>query len=241
MSTVLDQYFEILNWAEHGPSALDGLRDIFAENVVMMHAGEMVQGREPAVDFHRDQAARWKESSHHWTTSVQADGSLTGKWSQAGLDLQGNGCSGSGEVSLALDSDGRISRLHLSLTGGTDRARLLIARHLEVWMITDATARAKAMEEIYTEDITIMEPEDVFVGREAISNYIDVVQRKAPPLSGRLVSHSQNKEFIHWSWSFGFPGNKTALGSEVLHLRGDLIEKIVIFSADSDVFTEGTR
>ncbi|MEV7995126.1 hypothetical protein AB0O67_25445 [Streptomyces sp. NPDC086077] len=238
---MLDQYFETLDWADHGPSALEGLRDIFAEDVLLMHAGEMVQGREHAINFHRDQTARWKESNHHWTTSIQADGSITGKWSQAGLDLQGNGCSGSGHVTATLNSDGRISQLHLTLTGGSDRARLLIAKHLEVWMTPDATARAKAMEDIYTEDITIMEPEDVFVGRETISDYIDVVQRKAPPLSALLVSHSQNKEYIHWSWNFGFPGNKTALGSEVLHLKGDLIEKIVIFSDDTDIFTEGTR
>ncbi|MGW1543051.1 hypothetical protein ACWCPM_22895 [Streptomyces sp. NPDC002309] len=241
MATVLDQYFEILDRADQRLSALEGLRDIFAENVLLMHAGEMVQGREHAIDFHRDQAAKWKESNHHWATSIQADGSVTGKWSQAGLDLRGNGCSGSGHVTATLDSEGRISQLHLTLTGGSDRARLLIAKHLEIWMIPDATARAKAMEDIYTEDITVMEPEDVFVGREVISDYIDIVQRKAPPLSARLVSHSQNKEYIHWSWNFGFPGNKTALGSEVLHLKGDLIEKIVIFSDDTDIFTEGTR
>ncbi|MFD7440886.1 hypothetical protein [Streptomyces sp. NPDC059909] len=241
MTTVLDRYFELVDSADSGHSGLDDLRDIFAENVMLMHSGEMVRGRELAVDFHRAQAAKWKESKHHWTASVEADGSITGKWSQAGLDLQGNGCSGSGHVTVSLDSDGRISRLHLTLIGGSDRARVLIAKHLEVWMIPDAAERAKAMEEIYTENVTFMEPEDVFVGRDVINDYIDVVQRKAPPLSGRLVSHSQNKEFIHWSWAFGFLGNKTALGSEVLHLNGDLIEKVVIFSADSDVFTEGTR
>ncbi|WP_431969236.1 hypothetical protein [Actinacidiphila sp. bgisy160] len=241
MTTVLDRYFEIVNAADNDRSALEDLREILAENVLLMHSGEMVQGREPAVDFHRDQVAKWKESKHHWTASVEAGGSITGKWSQAGLDLQGNGSCGNGHVSVSLDAEGRISRLHLSLTGGSDRARVLIAKHLEVWMIPDAAERAKAMEEIYTEDIKIMEPEDVFAGRDAINDYISVVQRKAPPLSGRLVSHLQNKEFIHWSWDFGFPGSKRALGSEVLHLNGDLIEKIVIFSGHSDIFTEGTR
>ncbi|MER5604344.1 hypothetical protein [Streptomyces sp. NPDC002265] len=241
MTTVLDRYFEIVNSADNGHSALEGLRDIFAENVLLMHSGEMVQGRDMAVDFHRGQAAKWKESKHHWTASVEGDGSIVGKWSQAGLDLRENGCSGSGNVSVSLDSNGLISRLHLSLTGGSDRARVLIAKHLEVWMIQDAAERAKAMEHIYTEDIKVMEPEDVFAGRHVINDYISVVQRQAPPLSGRVVSHFQNKEFIHWSWDFGFPGNRRALGSEVLHLNGDLIEKIVIFSAHSDVFTDGTR
>ncbi|WP_328884833.1 hypothetical protein [Streptomyces sp. NBC_00316] len=241
MTTVLDRYFEIVNSADNGHAALEDLRDIFAENVLLMHSGEMVQGRELAVAFHQDQAAKWQESKHQWTASVDAANSITGKWTQAGLDLQGNGCSGIGHVSVSLDSDGLIAHLHLSLTGGSDQARVLIAKHLEVWMIPDAAERAKAMEGVYTEDIKLMEPEDVIAGRDVINDYISVVQRKAPPLSARLVSHFQNKEFIHWSWDFGFPGNKRALGSEVLHLKGDLIERVVIFSADSDVFTEGTR
>ncbi|MFF3878583.1 hypothetical protein [Streptomyces sp. NPDC001978] len=241
MTTVLDRYFEIVDSADSSHSGLDDLREIFAENVLLMHSGEMVQGRELAVDFYRAQAAKCKESKHHWTASEEADGSITGKWSQAGLDLRGNACSGSGRVAVSLDADGRISRLHLSLTGGSDHARVLIAKHLEVWMIPDPVERAKAMEEIYTENITFMEPDDVFVGRDAINDYIGVVQRKAPPLYGRLVSHFQNREFIHWAWDFGFPGNKSALGSETLQLNGNLIEKVIIFTGDMDIVVEGTR
>ncbi|WP_089228155.1 hypothetical protein [Actinacidiphila glaucinigra] len=239
MTTMLDRYFEIVDSADSGDSHLEGLRDILAEDVVLMHSGDMVRGRELAVDLHRTQAAGWKESKHQWTSSAAADGSLTGTWSQAGRDLQGNGCTGSGEVSASLGPDGRISRLHLTLTGGSDRARVLIARHLEVWMTPDPVARAKAMEGIYTENITLMEPDHVFAGRDALNDYITVVQRQAPPLSGLVVSHSQNREFIHWVWNFGFPGGKSALGSEILQCEGDLIEKVVIFSADMDVVTEG--
>ncbi|MFJ9917514.1 hypothetical protein [Actinacidiphila glaucinigra] len=241
MTTMLDRYFEIVDSADGGDSHLDGLRDILAEDVVLMHSGDMVRGRDLAVDLHRTQAAGWKESKHHWTSSAAADGSLTGTWSQAGLDLRGNGCSGSGQVSASLDPDGRISRLHLTLTGGSDRARVLIARHLEVWMTPDPVARAKAMEGIYTENITFMEPDHVFEGRDALNEYISVVQQQAPPLSGLLTGHSHNREFIHWSWDFGFPGGKSALGSEILQCDGDLIEKIVIFSSDMDVVTEGMR
>lgn len=236
---MLDRYFEIVDSADGGDSHLDGLRDILAEDVVLMHSGDMVRGRDLAVDLHRTQAAGRKESKHHWTSSAAAEGSLTGTWSQAGLDLQGNGCSGSGQVSAALDPDGRISHLHLTLTDGSDRARVLIARHLEVWMTPDPVARARAMEGIYTEDITFMEPDHVFVGRDALNDYITVVQRQAPPSSGLVVSHSQNREFIHWAWNFGFPGDKSASGSEILQCEGDLIEKVVIFSADMDVVTEG--
>ncbi|WP_326570437.1 hypothetical protein OIE69_03515 [Actinacidiphila glaucinigra] len=239
MTTMLDRYFEIVDSADSGDSHLDDLRDILAEDVVLMHSGDMVRGRDLAVDLHRTQAAKWKESKHHWTSSVAADGSLTGTWSQAGLDPKGNGDSGSGRVSASLDPDGRISRLHLTLTGGSDRARVLIARHLEVWMTPDPVARSKAMEGIYTENITLMEPDHVFVGRDALNDYITVVQRQAPPLSGLVVSHSQNREFIHWAWNFGFPGGKSALGSEILQCEGDLIEKVVIFSSDMDVVTEG--
>ncbi|MEU0185457.1 hypothetical protein ABZ312_30455 [Streptomyces sp. NPDC006207] len=241
MTTMLDRYFEIVDSADGGHSHLDDLRDVFAEDVLLMHSGDMVQGREPAVDLHRTLAAEWKESTHQWTASVAADGSITGTWSRAGLDVRGNGRSGSGGVSVSLDPDGRISRLHLTLTAGSDRARVLIAKHLEVWMTPDPAGRAEAMEGIYTEDITIMEPDQVIVGRDAINAYITAVQRQAPPLSGLITGHLQNREFIHWAWDFGFPGGKSALGSEILQLDGDLIEKVVIFSADMDVVTEGLR
>ncbi|MEU1618881.1 hypothetical protein ABZ479_16495 [Streptomyces sp. NPDC005722] len=241
MTTALDRYFDMVNSASGGQAGLDGLREVFAEDVLVMHSGEMVQGLEPALEFHREQAAEWAGFRIHWTATEQTDGSLAGTWSQAGLDPRGNGCTGSGRVAATLDPDGRISRLHLSLTGGSDHARVLIAKHLEVWMIPDQAERAAAMEDIYTEDIALMEPDDLFVGREAVNDYISVVQRKAPPLYGRLVSHFQNREFIHWVWDFGFPGGKSAQGSETLHLDGDRIEKVVIFSADHDVVVEGTR
>lgn len=238
---MLDRYFEIVDPADSGDTHLDGLRDVLAENVVLMHSGEMVQGWEPAVGLHRAQAVKWKESSLRWTSSVAADGSLKGTWSRTGTDLRGNGCSASGEVSASLDADGRISRLHLTLTGGSDPARVLIAKHLEVWMTPDPAERAKAMEGIYTQDITFMEPDQVLVGRDAVNAYIDVVQRQAPPLSGIVTGHSQNREFIHWAWDFGFPGGKSALGSEILQCDGDLIGKVVIFSGDMDIVTEGMR
>jgi hypothetical protein len=238
---MLDRYFETVDRAGSGDAPMDDLHDLLAEDVVLMHSGNMVQGRAAAVDFHRTQAATWKQSKHHWTSVAAADGSLTGTWSQAGLDLRGNGSSGTGRVTASLDPQGRISRLHLTLTGGSDRARVLIARHLEVWMTPDRDARATAMEGIYTENITVMEPDRVFVGRDALNDYIGVVQRQAPPLSGLILSHAQNREFIHWAWDFAFPGGKSALGSEILQCDGDLIEKVVIFSTDMDVVTEGTR
>jgi hypothetical protein len=60
VTTVLDRYFEIVDSADSSHSAMDDLREIFAENVLLMHSGEMVQGREPAVDFHRAQTAKWQ-------------------------------------------------------------------------------------------------------------------------------------------------------------------------------------
>ncbi|MFD5572592.1 hypothetical protein [Streptomyces cadmiisoli] len=234
MTTVLDRYFEIVDSAGGHPADLADLRDILAENVLLMHSGEMVQGRNPAVDLHVAQAAKWARSKHRWTSSVGADGSVTGWWSRSGQDQHGHGCHGEGQVTAAVDADGRISRLHLTLTDGSDRARVLIARHLEVWTMPDPTERAEAMAGIYTEGIRFMEPDDVFVGREVLNEYIDVVRRKASPLRSRVVSHTRNREFILWTWDFGFPGNRTAVGLEVLRLDGDLIDTVTVFGSDRD-------
>lgn len=67
---MLDRYFEIVDSADGGDSQLDGLRDILAEDVVLMHSGDMVRGRDLTVDLHRTQAAGWKESKHHGTSST---------------------------------------------------------------------------------------------------------------------------------------------------------------------------
>ncbi|MFF7678101.1 hypothetical protein [Actinacidiphila glaucinigra] len=51
MTTMLDRYFEIVDSADGGDSHLDGLRDILAEDVVLMHSGDMVRGLDLAVDL----------------------------------------------------------------------------------------------------------------------------------------------------------------------------------------------
>ncbi|MDX3239028.1 hypothetical protein PV392_25740 [Streptomyces sp. ME03-5709C] len=242
MTTTLDRYVEIVDRAGSGDSIPDDLHGLLAEDVVLMHSANMLRGRAAAVDLHRTQAAKWKSARHHWTAAgTAADGSLTGTWTRAGVPPRGNSCSGAGRVSASLAPDGRISRLHLRLTGGSDRARVLIARHLAVWMTPDPDARAEAMEGVYAEDITVMEPDRVFVGRGALSDCIGVVQRQAPPLSGLVVSHAQRRELVHRSWDFAISGGKSALGSAIRPCDGDMIEKVVILSADMDVDTRRHR
>ncbi|MFJ4467230.1 hypothetical protein ACIP2X_06855 [Streptomyces sp. NPDC089424] len=68
---------------------------------------------------------------------------------------------GYGDFTASPAPDGRISRLHLTLTSGSDQTRVLITEHLEVWMIQDSAERAKAMQSIYTETVRLMEPDKV--------------------------------------------------------------------------------
>ncbi|MFG3660969.1 hypothetical protein [Streptomyces sp. NPDC047706] len=233
MTTPLDHYFQIVDSAHIAGSALDALADIFTEDAVVTHSGEMARGWGEIIDLHRAHAANWAEVALHWTTAPpEAGGSLSGRWRQEGQDPLGRACRGSGGIKVALAPDGRISRLHLTLTDGSDRARVIIAKHLEVWMIVDPGERAEAMEGIYTEHVRFMEPDNVFVGRDALNDYVDAVQRKAPHLGGRVVVHSQNRNYIHWVGSFAFSGAMTVVGSEVLRLNGDLIDEVVVFGSD---------
>lgn len=240
MTNPLARYFQIVDSAGGDPSALDELRDLFAENMLLLHCGEFAQGRERALAFHRTKAGKRREIKHSWTASAESGDSVTAHWSEAGVDLHGKEFSANGDATVVLDADGRIAQLSLTLTDASDRARLLTARHLQVWMIPDPVARAKAMEGIYTEDFIFMEPEpdNVFVGRDALNDYISVVQQKAPPVGIEVESHHKNREFIMFRWDVEFPGEKTSVGWEILHTRGDLLERIVIFSPNHEVVTE---
>ncbi|PWI19352.1 hypothetical protein DI272_38250 [Streptomyces sp. Act143] len=240
MTTPLARYFEIVDSAVSDHSVLDSLRDLFAEEFVLLHCGEFVQGRERAIAFHQRKAAKRKEIKHSLTVSAQTDESVTAQWSEAGLDLQGDEFSANGEVTAVLDGVGRISLLSLTLTGSSERARLITAKHLQVWTVRDPIERAKAIEETYAENITFMEPEpdNIYVGRAALNDYIGVVQQQAPPVSIEVESYYKNREFVHFRWDAVFPPEKTAVGWEVIETTGDLIEKIVIFSPDHEVVTE---
>ncbi|MEV5386283.1 hypothetical protein [Streptomyces sp. NPDC052721] len=243
MTTPLARYFEIVESANIDPAGLDALRDILADNVLLLHCGEFVQGRERALAFHHRKAAKRRAIKHTWTGSVEADGSITADWSEAVQDLQGKEFLASGHAAVTLDVDGRIAHLNLSLASASDRARLLTAKHMQVWTIPDPGERAKAMEDIYAENFTFMEPEpdNVFVGRDALNDYISVVQQKAPPVSIEVESYYQNREFVFFRCDALFPGGKTSVGWEVLHTKGDLLERIVIFSPNHEVVTENLQ
>ncbi|WP_374771831.1 hypothetical protein OG756_40750 [Streptomyces sp. NBC_01310] len=118
MTTAMDRYFEIVNSAGSDLTGLDGLGELFAEDVLLMDCGDMVRGRDLAVGVHREQAVARKGSTHQWTVSAQADGTLTGNWSRSGLDAHGNAESASGRFTASLGPDGRIALLHLTLTAG---------------------------------------------------------------------------------------------------------------------------
>ncbi|WP_432041374.1 hypothetical protein [Streptomyces cadmiisoli] len=243
MTTPLDRYFEIIDSADGDIRRLDALRGLFAENVLLLHGGELARGRERVITFHRRKAAGRKAIEHSWAVAVNADGSLTGKWRETGVDLHGGRFSASGDVAAALDADGRIAQLDLTLIGASDRARLLIAKHLQAWTIPDPAERAEAMADVYTADVTLMEPEpdEVVVGRDALNDYVGMVRQKTAPVSVTVESHYPNRQFIHFRWDSVFPGGRSTIGWEVLHTNGDLIERIVIFSPNDESAPENVR
>ncbi|MFD5567569.1 hypothetical protein [Streptomyces cadmiisoli] len=243
MTTPLDRYFEILNRVDDDRSSLQEIPAIFAENVLLLDCGEFVQGRERAVAFLHRKADRRQEARYFWKSSVGEDGVITAHWSEVGQDRAGTEFYACGRATVVPDRHGKISYLNLILAGSSDRARLLTAKHMQVWSIPDRRERALAMEEVYAEDITFMEPEPdrVLVGRDVLNDYIGAARHQAPLVSMEVESFYRNQESAVFRWDAVLPDDSTAVGWEFLYTTSDLIERVVVFGPDHEAMTEGPR
>ncbi|MFG3660968.1 nuclear transport factor 2 family protein [Streptomyces sp. NPDC047706] len=243
MTTPLDHYFDALNRADSDGSSMGHVFEMLAENVLIMHCGEFVQGKERAVAFLQRKARKSGSGTYSCWASVGDRGAIAGQWREERLDLRDGRSFACGQVVTILDIYGRISYLNLSLTSASNRARLLAAKHMQVWTIPDPCARGVAMEGIYAHDITFMEPEPdrVLQGREELNHYIDAAQNRTP-LSGMEVGDCyQNENTVLFQWTAILPDDSTATGWEVLYTSGDLIERVVVFSPDHELVAGATR
>lgn len=105
--------------------------------------------------------------------------------------------------------------------------RKLAERYIATWNTTDATARRKAVEELWTEDGTYLDPMADVAGHEGIDTVIGAVQAQFPDLSfvlGAKVDAHHNIARFTWELGpvAGFDVIEVAEDGRIQHVRGFL-------------------
>lgn len=91
----------------------------------------------------------------------------------------------------------------------------------EVFSERDPERRWAAIERTYTEDVTFIDPEGEFVGRQALS---DQAQKLLDGLVAGFVFEEDGPRYVGTdtaaqAWRFGPPGSPVARGIDILKIR----------------------
>jgi len=102
-----------------------------------------------------------------------------------------------------------------------DAMELLHSNLHDVFSERDPERRWAAIERTYTEDVTFIDPEGAFVGRQALNNQAQklldgvmadfVLEEDGPPFVGTDIAVL--------AWRFGPPGHPVARGVDILTIR----------------------
>ncbi|MDT5057295.1 MAG: hypothetical protein QOF66_5661 [Mycobacterium sp.] len=89
----------------------------------------------------------------------------------------------------------------------------LAQRYIDTWNETDPSARRAAVDQLYTEDASYIDPMAVAEGREAITSMIGAVQEQFPDFTFRLAGpvdghHNQAR----FGWELGPAGSPAPIG-----------------------------
>ncbi|MET7992054.1 nuclear transport factor 2 family protein [Amycolatopsis sp. NPDC005232] len=107
----------------------------------------------------------------------------------------------------------------------------LVEGHLAAWMIADTPERGAALGRVYTEDVTVVEPDRVLRGREALNERITELHRLFGGLEFTVLGSIQrNQDYALYQWSQPVPGRTEPItGWDVLTFEGELITHVVMF------------
>ena len=102
-----------------------------------------------------------------------------------------------------------------------DAKELLHSNLHEVFSERDPERRRAAIERTYTEDVTFIDPEGVFVGRQALS---DRAQKLLDGVLAGFVLEEDGPRYVGTdtaalAWRFGPPSNPVARGIDILTIR----------------------
>jgi ketosteroid isomerase-like protein len=113
-----------------------------------------------------------------------------------------------------------------------DLNALMQANIVRVFNERDAKRRLAALDELYTEDATLCDPETVATGRVAISKAVEDLHRLIPPnfvfsAVGQAVGHNGAGRLF---WRAGPANGPVAItGIDVAHVEGGRIKLIYVF------------
>jgi SnoaL-like domain len=108
----------------------------------------------------------------------------------------------------------------------------LVQNYLAAWNETDGGARLKAVENIWTEDATYVDPIAEVAGRTQISNLIGAVQQQAPGLVFRLLDRVDSHHNVaRFGWELVPPngGESVVEGFDVAVIEDGRIGRVVGF------------
>ena len=110
--------------------------------------------------------------------------------------------------------------------------RLMQANIVRVFNERNSDRRRAALDELYTEDATLYDPETVATGREAISGAVDNLLLSLPPdfvftATGHAVGHNGAARLF---WRAGPPHGPAAVtGTDVAHIEDGRIKLLYVF------------
>ena len=107
----------------------------------------------------------------------------------------------------------------------------LLNEHLATWSETNPEKRKKAIQNIYREDIEVIDPFFVISGRLNLDSYICELQNKYPgyifSVSGPSDSHH---DIARLSWQFGPATKPNAItGQDIFVISESRINKLFVF------------
>jgi SnoaL-like domain len=133
-------------------------------------------------------------------------------------------------MALWPDYDERINRM-------PDTKELLHSNLHEVFSERDPARRRAAIERTYTEDVTFIDPEGEFVGRQALS---DQAQKLLDGVLAGFVFEEDGPRYVGTdaaalAWRFGPPGSPVARGIDILTIRDGRVSVVRTLIAPEDV------
>jgi hypothetical protein len=112
----------------------------------------------------------------------------------------------------------------------------LVEAHLHAWTVSDATERAAEIARIYTTDVTVVEPDGVVRGRDALNARIGSLQQHFSGLEFSLngeIHHHNDYAMYEWRQPTAIR-SEDVIGWDVLHFEGDRIDRAVMFISGFD-------
>jgi hypothetical protein len=115
----------------------------------------------------------------------------------------------------------------------------LVQEHLSAWAIPDPHERARHIEQVYAENVTIVEPDGVVRGRDALNARIGQLQEHFSGLEFSVIgSIEYHHDYAMYQWKQPTATRpRDVMGWDVLHFDGDVIDQAVMFIPEFDLLS----